>query len=345
MDHTGSHQRSVKVARTLYEACEEQVNSEKGDDTDVVELIDAISDCMKQKTDAKLEAQQEEVEFQYKLRAAMAESMAPFACGDVNYTVTEAGKNVSWAYTARNQNGRRKGESFYKIGVLHERPSSYIAAIPGFLAQDECEALEHFEESLPDGSLGFATMDKFRAAPQKYTSSVMQLTDKLTSLLGTYLDWPELDVSTLSEHDDRLFQVHRDTTGGVSVPALLCTPEDLEVEKKTGVRDCKLPGEAPAILETTHFQVDPPGVEESSYHKIATAFVFCKEPINEQLGALHFPHAGVHIAPKKGMVVFAIHRQKAETKFDGYVQDYHFCPNHQLYTQSFFEEVAVAQAS
>mmetsp|Transcript_7731 Transcript_7731/g.18615 ORF Transcript_7731/g.18615 Transcript_7731/m.18615 type:complete len:492 (+) Transcript_7731:139-1614(+) len=349
VDHSGSHQRSVKVARTLYEECEEQVNkSEQGAaDLDTIETIDAISDCMKQKTDAKLEAQQEEVEFQYQLRAQMAENIAPLACGDVNFTVTEEGKNVSWAYTSRNQKGRGRGKKFYNIRVLHERPSSYIATIPGFVEQDECSALKHFEEKSKDGSLVFATMDKFRSAPQKYSSSLMQLTDKLTSLLGEYLSWPELDVSTLSEHDDRLFQVHKDPTGGMSVPALLCTAEDLEVEKETGERDCKLFGEGPTMVPTTHFQVDLPqeeGVDES-YSKVATAFVFCEDPINKQLGALHFPHAGVHVAPQKGMVVFAIHRRKTETELDGYVHDYHLCPNHQLYTQSVFEKVSVAQES
>ncbi|CAJ1956563.1 unnamed protein product [Cylindrotheca closterium] len=347
LDHTGSYQRSVKVARTLYEECEEQVNSsEQGSDLDIIEVIDAISACMKEKTDAKLEKQQEEVDFQYKLRAQMAESMAPLACGDVNYTVTDEGKNVSWAYTSRNQDGRRRGETHYKLRVLHERPTSYIASIPGFVAHDECLALQHFEETSQDGSVSFATMDKFRAAPQKYSSSLMHLTDKLTSLLGEYLHWPELDVSTLSEHDDRLFQVHKDPTGGMSVPALLCTAGDLELEKETGVRDCKLPGEGPMLVPTTHFQVDPPQEEGvDSYSKVATAFVFCEDPINKQLGALHFPHAGVHIAPQKGMVVVAIHRKKAETEFDGYVHDYHFCPNHQLYTQSFFEKESVAQES
>jgi len=345
LDHTGSYGRSVQKARTLYEECEEKVMEEAAD-LGAVETIDAISDCMTEKTDAKLEEKQEEIDFQFQLRAKLAENMGPLACGDVNFTVTPEGRNVTWAYTSRNQNGRRRGETFYKLRLLHMQKSSYIASVPGFVSHDECMALQHFEESSPDGSLSFASMSKFRAAPQKYSSSLLHLTDKLTSLAGEYLDWPDLDVSTLSNQDDRLFQVHKDSSGGMTVPKLLCTADDLEKEKETGVRDCKLPGEGPSRVPTTHFHVDPSQEQQDgSYSKVATAFVFCEDPINKQLGALHFPHAGVHIAPEKGMLVFAIHRKRGETEFDGYVEEYHMCPNHQLYTQSFYEKVTVAAES
>lgn len=344
LDHSGSYQRSVRKARSFYEECEAQVR-EQGGNLDVVQTIDAISDCMKQKTDAQLEQQQEEVDFQYQLRAKMAENIAPLACGDVNYTVTEEAKNVSFSFVSRKQDGRKRGDTIYKVRVLHKRPTSLIASVHAFVAHDECEALKYFEESPPDGSLSFASMDKFRSAPQKYSSSILHLTDKLTSLAGEYLKWPDLEVATLSTHDNRLFQVHKDATGGITVPAFVCTADDLEKEKETGERDCKLPGEGPNLVETIAFHVDPPQEQDGTYSKVATAFVFCEDPINKQLGALHFPHAGVHIAPKKGMLVFAMHRLKDQTDMDGYVQDYHMCPNHQLYTQSFYEKMAVTEES
>ena len=44
------------------------------------------------------------------------------------------------------------------------------------------------------------------------------------------------------------------------------------------------------------------------------------------------PNAGIHINPTPGTLVLAIHRELGEETYDGFVQDYHFCPNHRLFT-------------
>ena len=67
----------------------------------------------------------------------------------------------------------------------------------------------------------------------------------------------------------------------------------------------------------------------------ATFFLFCDVP--SSLGAIHFPQADVHINPEQGLAVLAVTRQPPSYELDGFVQDYHLCPNYKIWTHAFYD--------
>eukprot|EP00980_Cylindrotheca_fusiformis_P027441 scaffold20461_cov117-Cylindrotheca_fusiformis.AAC.4 len=305
MTHTDSHKRAEEKARKLLEECQEKA---KSDELSAFDTVDFIADCMKEKSDQELAKQEEEVQFQAQVRTELAEQLIPYACGDVNFTETEESLNTTWTYQATQ----------HTVRVYHRQISSGIVAIRDFLTNDECQAMVQAEKK---GTIGFN---------KKSSPKLQRLVAKLYAYSAKLLEWEALqsEWTSLLGKDTALFYAHKDSKG-LKLPEKQCTATDVENDDTSS---CKMPGQAPVPAETTGFHI--PHDEESDGGPVATAFLFCEKPA--QLGGLHFPYAGVHIEPRPGMLVMAVHRSLDGEEYDGFVQDYHFCPNHQLYTHSFY---------
>jgi hypothetical protein len=313
MTHTDSHKRAQDEARKLLLECQESASSEGS----TMDMVDYIAECMKQKTDEKIGTKEEEVQFQSQLRSNMAEELFPFACGDVNYTETEEGMNTTWDFE----------DMKYTVRVHHKRPSSVIVAIHDFIESSECQAVSNNVET--DGKIDFERIDN----DESDGTALHDLAIKLYSYTAGLMNWEELEFATTADVDTTLFYAHKDSSG-LSLPEKQCTATDVADGE---LSSCKMPGQVPVPADTASFHIQRE--EGETFARVATAFLYCDKPLNDQLGGLHFPYAGVHIQPRPGMLVLAVHRHLIDDVYDGFVQEYHFCPNHQLYTHTFYQKV------
>lgn len=303
--HTDSQKNAEEDAQKLLKECQEMSESNKEELATAMDRIDFLADCMQEKTHKEIGIKEEEVQFQSQLRANLAEQLIPFACGDVNFTETEEGMNTTWSYEGKK----------HTVRVHHRRRTSDIVAIHDFISDAECQAMSKAEK---DGTI------KEVSAPLLH-----DLATKLYSYTSRLLEWKDLDfekVVTSTTRATTLFYAHKDSRS-LSLPEKQCTATDVEDGE---LSSCKMPGDVPVPVETSNFHIEQDA-------RVATAFLYCDKPLNDQLGGLHFPYAGVHVQPRPGMLVLAAHRHQGAGEYDGFVQDYHFCPNHQLYTHNFYE--------
>jgi hypothetical protein len=125
-----------------------------------------------------------------------------------------------------------------------------------------------------------------------------------------------------------LLDHHKDEVG-LTVPKLKCVGDAKTAGEAAAKGTCRLAGAEPIYAETKPFIVE-------NKDQLAQVFLFCDEP--DTLGYLHFPNAGVHVAPEMGKLVMAINRKRGDVELDGYVTEYHLCPNHNVYTHTFVEK-------
>jgi hypothetical protein len=157
------------------------------------------------------------------------------------------------------------------------------------------------------------------------------LASRFYQLTQALLGWDDLDFqSQYDEFGENLFELYK-ATDGVSI-LQQCTKEDLDHLTKSGAdpasSKCRLPGETRVQVPTRRF-----GVDDASH--VATVFLFCNQDESPQLGGLHFPQAAVHINPQPNLLVVAQHQSVHKAGFDGYTDEYHFCPNYDVMTHRF----------
>lgn len=288
MNHSDKNKRAKSKAQELIEQCQETAVDLQLAPLDKIEYI---AKCTEEKVEDKTTEEEEEISVHSTIRLNLAQRIAPYACGQVNYTQSEAvGSSKSWSFEGTT----------YELEVYHERESSRILSVSDFVSPAECQAIKAFHDD-------------------KKANNVGNVQKRLSSFTSELMDSKELGVE--EPWIERFFTLHED-------PNHLHLPDQICGKDETDNDACQPFGAIPVEVETKSFHVD---VEET-YETLATAFMFCEEPINNQLGGIHFPNAGIHINPTPGTLVLAIHRELGEEKYDGFVQDYHFCPNHRLFT-------------
>jgi len=317
--HEDDRTLALDQAEQMLETCEKRAMQQG---LDPLKLVDAIADCMEQKVNETLAKQEEERLFQSQLRQQMASELIPYACGDLNFTASIEVINRTWSYEEYPD----EGYTTFQIQVLHERPTSTIFKVPDFAITQECQALKYFLS--PDGSHVPLKSIKDKTKQGQYVNA---LANKIYELIRTALAWPDLafDDQYLVDSQE-LFDVHKDTKGVSVLPT--CTQEELDHYKsdrkhKTPTK-CRLPGANHQRVETKQFEIKP--------NQVATIFLFCDQNKAAQLGGLHFPEAAVHINREPNLLVVAIHRTLKGPEMDGFTSNYHFCPNHDILTHSFF---------
>ena len=285
------------------------------------EKIAAFSSCMESQVQVTLHEKEEERIFQSQLRERMSSQLVPHACNDFQFNTTLEVLNRTWHYEEMEGHVKK-----YIMQVVHERPSSMIFFTPKFASTQECLAAVNSIDTNTN-TIPWNAVDAFG------TDGIIlhNLSTKLYELARTALQLPTLNMKVdKTIESSSLFQVHQDNNDEHSKESIAeC---DATSEKEQGV--CQVTtSSSPLLLPTKSFQVDDP-------EQLGTAFLFCNVP-PQGGGAVHFPAAGIHINPEPGMLIFATHRQDKH-ELDGFVQEYHMCPHHNVLTHSFVPPEAAA---
>jgi hypothetical protein len=306
--------RAQEQSNELLEHCQNEVSKESNSLKSPLETIDFMSDCMRQTVDEKLAEQEVERLFQSNLRHQMATKLVPYACANVALNSSIPVINRTWHFEATPG-----GEYMeYQIQVLHERPTSQIFQIPNFATTAECDAIGYFVED--DNVVPFVAVNDLT----KQGKLLHHLASKFYELARVSLPWLSLEFSDMLKLGHSLFDIHVDKEGTTILPQ--CTGE----EKKEEL--CRFAGSDPVVAQTKHFVMEDT--------RLATVLLFCDKPAQGILGGVQFPDAGIHVNPKPGTLVLAIHRNLAtdgsdSEMDDGFVQDFHLCPNHNVLTHHF----------
>jgi len=323
---TIKHEDARTIARDkasgMLETCQNNLSSERGE-LSPLELVDAMTECMEVQVNRTLDEQEEERVFQSKVRASMAEKLVPYACADVHYNTSQEVMNKTWHF--KRNAGR--GYKDYQLQIFHDRPSSRIFQIPQFATTAECEALEFFHSS--DGAhIPFDTIHDHT----KQGKMVQNLADKFYELARASMGWEDWEFEEQHTiHKQELLDIHRDPDGVTVLP--VCTEEDLK-DHNEGIDAepptfCRLPGANHLQVPTKKFTVD-------RSNEVASLFLFCGNQRKKvDLGGIHFPNAAVHINPEPNKLVMVVHRSLASPEIDGFTTQYHFCPNHDIFSHTF----------
>jgi hypothetical protein len=331
--HSDNRQRAEATAKELLDDCRAALLNNKHHTP--LDTIDALTECMNQKVSDTLAKQEEERAFQSNLRTDLAEQLVPFACADITFNSTIEVVNKTLHYE------EMKGKYVeYTMQLLHERPASQIIRIPKLVTKNECKAAQHFvNEEENNNQVPFSSLSE-KKIESKEGLILHALASKLYEVARKVLSWDALDFKEQYALGHPLFQVYTDDQESVPAEARLpiCQVVDSDNDEKEGAAVvkkeaeeeepeplCRLPGSDPPEATTLPFRIDD--------DRVATMFLFCGEQ-PEMLGGIHFPYAGVHQNPEVGMVVIAIHRHVNAKESDGYVQDYHLCPNYNVFTHT-----------
>lgn len=324
------HQKPFSETSEMFGKCQEKVDKMT---KDPLEAIDLITECMEKEVYGKLNFEHDERSFHSKVHRNMAAELVPFTCGDVNKTESFEIKNTTWVYEEEEYDI----EETHTLKTLHKLPTSEIFSVESFVNNATCDALKRKrkKEGYKEGVLAVTAMEESEDG-----HLIHALFYKIYAILMEHFpNWAELDFE-----EDWLFRYIKDPEG-FKQPSHLCTTQE-EVDeavltmKAGGAKKCHIPGGVPEAVPTRHVIVEK-GVTEEDLEKkrqIAQMFLYCDEP-EHQLGALHFPYAAVHINPKIGKLVVAVHRQEddMDNDFDGYVNEYHMCPNHEVYVHTVYD--------
>jgi len=184
----------------------------------------------------------------------------------------------------------------------------------------------------------------------KHGKRLKKLESKMFELIMDQTLWS----NELELNDGPLFEYKKDPVGLTDIPTHLCVGTE-EVEQAIAAKEsgepkpCQIPSEEPPTVATKRIVVDNNGGGG-----MARLFLFCDDPKERdlRLGGLHFPFAAVHATPSKGKLVVAIDygRRRPTTSssssvqgkeiMDAYIDEYHFCPNHEVYVHTLFEQEA-----
>jgi hypothetical protein len=320
------HERAYTKADDMFTRCQEKVNRHNPHPLDSIELI---TKCMEKEMRGKVNNDKAERSFHSKVQRNMAVELVPFTCGDVNKTQSVEVKNTTWV-----DDGGDEKEHLMK--VLHKLPTSNIIVVDDFVSKETCDALKIYRKKIHGGDLvGVPT--SAATEETKQSNLLLELYYKIYSIIrAEFKNWKELNFE-----DEVLFEYIKDQVG-FKTPLHLCTTQedvdetvaDMEAGKP---KKCLIPGGVPEAVPTKHVIAED-GIsaeEKKEKRQLAQLFLFCDEP-KDQLGGIQFPYAAVHTTPKIGKLVVAVHRHPDDTnhRFDGYVNEYYMCPNHEVYVHT-----------
>ena len=321
-----------------------------------------LTKISKNEINKNIQKQEEERNFHLNVHRDMATELVPFTCGDVNQTDSHEILNQTWYYKEDSRN--------YKIKKLHELPTSTIFTIDNFVTKDYCDALQMYrtttttndDNDKEKGNIHVPLSAAFEGTKQ--SNLLNGLLNKIYELMLDQMDtWDDLDA------EDVLFNYMKDDIG-YDTPTHLCVGTEevtnafhaLEIGQP---KTCQIPGGDPVVVPTKRILMedghknkrrnmnvvrnndDNFEIDVKRKQQLADIFLFCNEPEKKILGGIHFPFARIHITPKIGKLVVAVNRKnysnnnnkvqeqgQEQEQVDGYVNEYHLCPNHEVYVHT-----------
>uniref|UniRef100_A0A7S0F523 Uncharacterized protein n=1 Tax=Craspedostauros australis TaxID=1486917 RepID=A0A7S0F523_9STRA len=313
--HTDRWKDSQLEARDLVAGCRAKVLA--GDGENAVDLsniddskIDELSKCVETSLNTTLAKKQEEHQFQSNLRLTMAETFIPYACSTPDLKMADEVVNKTWRYTDA-PNGKMRPDS-YQMKVYHSRPHSKIFSVDSFVSPSECDALNAIESSPSSEDEDASTISWDNVLNNKALQGLMKRIYALSEPAMDRKDLSMASMSSLATNSDFALQLET-----------YQEPEDAKSKEPC-------PPYAPYcnMAETKKTTVVDP-------KELSRVFLFCEKKPKAN-GGIHFPKAGVHIHPQYGRMVWAnIHHEKDGEESiigDGFVQEYHFCANHTIFT-------------
>jgi len=290
-------------------------NHGDGEGYDVTsEKVEALAGCIHQSLNATLVTKQEEHDFQSSLRATMADKFVPYACNTPRLNMSDEVMNQTWKYKDASSLYRTKTTT-YQLKVYHDRPYSQIFAIDEFITPEECQALSEMEvRSKPHDANNKHMLSWKEVLGNAILSELMK---RIYDLGKMALEWDGLSMKAASTApgNEVALEFNRDEGAGNGDENEMCPPYspfcNIKETKKTTIHEPR---------------------------DLSHVFMFCdKEP--KENGGIHFPQAAVHVHPKHGRLVWAeiqgsddVGNPDLAIVSDGFVQEYHFCPNHTIYT-------------
>jgi len=322
-------ERAYSKADDMFTRCKEKVADEGVDPAASIELI---TECMEDEVRGKADFYKSERAFHSKVHRNMATDLVPYECADVNKTMSMSIQNVTWE-------DEDDGDKEYTVQILHKLPTSEILLVDDFISKETCNALKLYRE-VTDNEEVLGVPSSAINEQTKQGKLLMTLFYKMYGILmDRYRKWAELDF-----RDDMLFEYIKDLDGFIT-PSHLCVTQE-EVDEVVAAMElgeskkCHIPGGVPEAVTTKRFVVEEGITKEEKEEKrqLARLFFFCDEP-KHHLGGLHFPYAGVHITPKEGRLVVAVHRHEDDKnhEYDGYASEFHMCPNHEVYVHTVYD--------
>mmetsp|Transcript_26124 Transcript_26124/g.71648 ORF Transcript_26124/g.71648 Transcript_26124/m.71648 type:complete len:491 (-) Transcript_26124:353-1825(-) len=333
--------KAFSKADDMFSRCQEQVQAEN---VDPIQSIELITKCMQSEVDTEFDTDRKERSFQTKIQRDIALDLVSFECGDVNKTESLEIINTTWTYKSSNgddddDDNDNDIPQNHVVRLLHQYQTSQIISVENFVSKETCGAMKALREKTPEGTVGIMT----EATNEDNDDAVLvdALFYKLYDLLDQHFShWGE--TKFLGE---TLFEYFKDSDG-VSLPHMKCIGAE-EVAEAFGAieagtpQQCQIPGGDAIRVPTTRVVLDDGDPEYPHRRPVAKAFVFCDEP-EQKLGGIHFPFAAVHVTPKAGKLVVAVHRHANDQspspspspELDDFVNEYHFCPNHDVFTHT-----------
>lgn len=326
----------------MFSKCQEQLS----ETTNPLDSIEAITQCMEAELKGKVTEDRKERSFHSKIHRNMAAELVPFICANVNETQSLEIKNTTWTYNDDDEEEddhvdyENLSEGEHLVRTLHRLPTSEIFVVENFVDQPTCNALKLYQKKSKTNRNLVGVPIKAAREDTKPGALLLEVYYKLYAVLMDHFpDWKELDFK-----GEFLFEYWRDTVG-FDTPSQLCTTQEevdqvVQQVQANQPKSCLIPGGVPEAAPTKHVVVEE-GLTRKQKNKrrqLAQLFLFCDDP-EPNLGGLHFPYASVHVTPQKGKLVVAVHRHVDDDfhEFDGYANEYHLCPNHEVFVHTVFD--------
>lgn len=264
-----SDEISFEFVRECHQKAKSLLQSSKSS----LRAIESLQTCLEYYTALILEDKNEELAFQAQVREQISALAEDHTCADPMRTTTEPIEMRSWRYL---------DEDPRTVQVLHNRPSSQIHVLEGFISPEECQAI------------------KDAAAPKLHRGTVADGKggSKLSESRKAWQAGVGVDYShknAISDLKKRLFAYTNEVTG---FNMNLDGQEDIMSIQYFGDGV----GNPTPDRYTPHCDGECNGMPHKRGGRVATMVMYCDIP--EIGGGTNFQHSNVFVAPTIGAAAF-----------------------------------------
>lgn len=135
-----SKTRASDEAKKLVHACRQQDNDKSA--ASPAEQLDRLAACMAEQMNATLTKQQEEIDFNRKVRKDMTDQYKLYACDDPDSNTTRSFHNGTWTYhRPQSIDMQRNRQERHLVKTLFESDANRLLYVEDFLTPEQCQAV------------------------------------------------------------------------------------------------------------------------------------------------------------------------------------------------------------